>query len=332
MLTVLTTAVCLFATAQVFADAPAGAANSKSQMDLDVSPLMALNGAPDPVPDLGIHTGKNPFPPRGPSREEKIATAARWLKAAAGNSPLLIEIPDTGFTVHLTGDVQLLQQLKDAVEKVHTPGEPQVMFECRLFTISNDAMAKLDEGVRKKLLAAMVPGSTNTESITDVERAALSKGAVTTITAPRLMMFDGQSAYALVSTQRAFVANVHKIEAKKPATQPSYDPEIGIVDSGVAVGAKVAIDAKAKAVAVQVKTNMARLLEMKTVLADPDDKNTHIQVPTLEKLKFDQLCTINDGESIVCHGERELINGPTTQPVGDDVFFIITATIVQPKK
>jgi hypothetical protein len=146
------------------------------------------------------------------------------------------------------------------------------------------------------------------------------------------MMFDGQSAYALVSTQRAFVANVHKIEAKKPATQPSYDPEIGIVDSGVAVGAKVAIDAKAKAVAVEVKTNIARLLEMKTALADPDDKNTHIQVPTLEKLKFDQLCTINDGESIVCHGERELINGPTTEPVGDDVFFIITATIVQPKK
>jgi hypothetical protein len=146
------------------------------------------------------------------------------------------------------------------------------------------------------------------------------------------MMFDGQSAYALVSSERAFVANVTKIAPKKPATQPSYDPEIGIVDSGVAVGAKVSVDSKANAVAVQVKTTMARLLEMKTAQPDPEDKNVHIQVPTLEKLKFNQLCTINDGESILCHGERELINGPTTQPVGDDVFFIITATIIQPKK
>jgi len=206
------------------------------------------------------------------------------------------------------------------------------MFECRLFTISNEAMAKLDDGIRKKLLAAMVPGSVNAESITDDERSALRKGATTTITAPRLMMFDGQSAYAVVSTQRAFIANVTKIAAKKPATQPAYEPEIGVVDSGVAVGTKVNVDAKAKSVAVQVKTTMARLLEMKTSLADPDDKNTNIQVPTVEKLKFDQLCTINDGESILCHGERELINGPTTQPVGDDVFFIITARIVQPKK
>jgi hypothetical protein len=330
-LSLLTAALCIFVVTPTFADVP-GAAPANARMDLDVSPLLALNGASDPVPEMGIHIGRD-WRAKGPSREERISNAARWLKAAAGSSPLLIEIPDTGYSVHLSGDAQLLQQLKDAVAKVNPPNAPHVMFECRVFTISNEAMAKLDEGVRKKLLSAMVPGSLNAEPITDDERKTITKGAITTITAPRLMMFDGQSAYAIVSTERAFVANVTKIAAKKPSTQPAYEPEIGIVDSGVAVGAKVSVDAKAKTVAVQVKTTLARLLEMKiSTPADLDDKNVHIQVPTVEKLKFEQLCTINDGESILCHGERELINGPTTQPIGDDVFFIMTATIVQPKK
>ena len=77
---------------------------------------------------------------------------------------------------------------------------------------------------------------------------------------------------------------------------------------------------------------MSMLLEMKTSLADPSDKQTEIQVPTVEMINFDQLCTVADGESLLCHGERELINGPTTRPIGDDVFLVITATIVQPKK
>jgi hypothetical protein len=314
---------------QVKAEVPADGTQS-SRMDLDVSPLVAMHGAPDPLPELGIHTGRNAIPPR-PSREEKIEKAAHWLKAAAGASPLLIESGDIGYVVHLTGDAQLLQQLKDAVEKVNPPNAPHVVFDCRVFTMSNEAMAKLDASVRKKLLAAMVPGSVNAESITNEERVALVKSATTTITAPRLVMFDGQSAYAIVSTQRAFVANVTKVAARKPATQPAYEPEIGIADSGVAVGAKVDMKPADKTIAVQVKTQITRLLELKSALADPDDKNTNIQVPTLESIKFNQLCTVADGESILCHGERELINGPTTQPIGDDVFFIITATIIQPK-
>ena len=59
---------------------------------------------------------------------------------------------------------------------------------------------------------------------------------------------------------------------------------------------------------------------------------TQIQVPVLETIKFEQLCSVGDGESVLCHGEREIVNGPTTQPVGDDVFFVITCNIAQPKK
>jgi hypothetical protein len=309
--------------------AQAGANAGTARMDLDVSPVIVEVGPTDPLPELGIHTLHRR--PAAPSRTDKINAAARWLKAAAGTSPIVIEIPDTGYTLHLTGDPQTLQQLKDAVNDIHPPGEAQVMFECQLFTMSTEAIQKTDAPLRKKLLAAMVPGSVSAESITSEERDAMIKGCTAHITAPRLMMFDGRSAYVLVSTDRAYVANVMKVPAKAPATQPSYEPEIGIVSSGVAVGVKANIRPQNKTVAVQMKTTMSKLLELNTANVDKDPK-LHMQIPVVEMLRFDQLCTLSDGESMLCHGEREVVNGPTTQPVGDDVFFIITATIVQPKK
>lgn len=317
----------MFSTSQVKAEAPQAPVQN-SRMDLDVSPILQL-GPADPMPSLGIHPMRAVR--QGPSREEKIAAAAHWLKVAAGAKPVLIEIPDTGYTVHLTGDPQTLQQLKDAVAHANNPNRPQVLFECRLFTMSTDAIQKLDESLRKKLLAAMVPGSIEAQSVTPEERNALAKACTTSITEPRLMLADGQSGYALVSTSRAFVSGVKKV-AKASTTQPSYEPEIAMVDSGAAVGAKVNIKPKNKVVAVEVKTQVANLLEMKTSLADPADKMTQIQIPTVEIIKFEQLCSVGDGESVLCHGEREIINGPTTQPAGDDVFFVITCNIAVPKK
>ncbi len=317
----------MFSKSQVKADVQQAPAQN-SRMDLDVSPILQL-GPADPMPSLGIHPMRAIH--QGPSREEKIAAAAHWLKVAAGAKPVLMEIPDTGYTIHLTGDPQTLQELKDAVAHANNPNRAQVLFECRLFTMSTDAIQKLDESLRKKLLAAMVPGSNDPQSITPDERSALAKACTTSITEPRLMLADGQSGYALVATSRAFVSGVKKI-AKASTTQPSYEPEIAAVDSGAAVGAKVTIKPETKTVAVEVKTQVANLLEMKVGLADPADKMTQIQVPVLETIKFEQLCSVGDGESVLCHGEREIVNGPTTQPVGDDVFFVITCNIAQPKK
>jgi hypothetical protein len=205
------------------------------------------------------------------------------------------------------------------------------MFQCRLFTMSTAAIQKLDEGLRKKLLAAMVPGSVTAQDITADECKALMNARIKKISSPALILNDDRSGYVLIATDRAYVSNVMKIAPKPPATQPAYQPEINVVSSGVAIGAKVNVKPQDKTVAVQVKTTMTNLLALKTALADPDDKQTQIQIPMLESFKFDQLCTVGDGESILCHGEREIINGPTTQPAGDDVFFVITCTIAKAK-
>ena len=101
----------MFSKSQVKADVQQAPAQN-SRMDLDVSPILQL-GPADPMPSLGIHPMRAIH--QGPSREEKIAAAAHWLKVAAGAKPVLMEIPDTGYTIHLTGDPQTLQELKDAV-------------------------------------------------------------------------------------------------------------------------------------------------------------------------------------------------------------------------
>jgi type II secretory pathway component GspD/PulD (secretin) len=81
----------------------------------------------------------------------------------------------------------------------------------------------------------------------------------TTLTAPRVTLFNGQRAYVLVATQRAYVSNLDAVVGNNTAT---FEPEISVVESGVLLDVQATVSADRKYVTMTLRPQLAQLLNI----------------------------------------------------------------------
>ncbi|HTL28439.1 MAG TPA: hypothetical protein VL282_04440, partial [Tepidisphaeraceae bacterium] len=150
---------------------------------------------------------------------------------------------------------------------------------------------------------------------------------------PRIALLNGMRAYVTATTDRDYVAGAVR-RSTSSTTQSSSDLQKGLVRSGIVLYGKATFDPVANDFALHLKLMFSRLLEMKNEPADSDDKNSKVfvQTPVVENVRFDRRCVIPMGKTLLLHAERDLINGPTTQPTSADVYLAVTPSLLVEKK
>ena len=110
-------------------------------------------------------------------------------------------------------------------------------------------------------------GGTWNTCITDQQRDQLMQGVQnnpysSTITAPRVTLFNGQRAYVLIATDQAYVKDIHAIHSTTRPIETAYEPEIGTVQSGVRLDMQALASADHKYVTLTLKPQLSNLMSM----------------------------------------------------------------------
>ena len=91
--------------------------------------------------------------------------------------------------------------------------------------------------------------------------ATQASQTTTTLTAPRITLFNGQRAYVLVATQRAYVSNLDAIVGNNSS---AFEPTVDVVSSGVVLDVQATVSADRKYVTLTLRPQLAQLLNLFT--------------------------------------------------------------------
>jgi general secretion pathway protein D len=92
-------------------------------------------------------------------------------------------------------------------------------------------------------------------------RATQAAQTSTSLTAPRITLFNGQRAYVVVSTQRAYVSDLTPTAAQNAI---AFDPEISTVESGVKLDVQATVSADRKYVTLTLRPELSTLVNLFT--------------------------------------------------------------------
>lgn len=118
---------------------------------------------------------------------------------------------------------------------------------------------------------------TGVSAFLDDFRASLFLRAVqlgqnaTTLTAPRLTLFNGQQAYVQVQTQQYYVSDLNPVVGTGSV---GYDPTVEPVFSGVSLGVQATVSADRKYVTLTVQPTLQRLVALRTFTFSTGDIDT----------------------------------------------------------
>jgi len=165
----------------------------------------------------------------------------------------------------------------------------------------------------------------------DLLQLAKSDQASSTISAPRLTLFNGQRAYVTVSTSRAYVASLTPVIADGAK---GFDPEIRTIESGIILDCQATAAANRKSVTLTLRPQVANLLSLEKkqvpeVRADPNDQVGFIQVPNVELVKFESTVQIPEKKTLGALLRPQTTDGKEGKAV---VLLVTPALITQPQQ
>src|SRR5204863_7176259 len=101
--------------------------------------------------------------------------------------------------------------------------------------------------------------STDDFQVSAIIRATEAEQSSTTITAPRVTLFNGQRAYVLVATSRAYVSDLNPVVGSNAV---GFDPTISTVQSGVLLDVQATVSADRKYVTLTLRPQLSNLLAL----------------------------------------------------------------------
>src|SRR5205085_2297166 len=90
-------------------------------------------------------------------------------------------------------------------------------------------------------------------------RATQAEVNSTQLTAPRVTLFNGQRAFVLVATQRAYVSDLNPIVGQGAV---GFDPVISVVQTGVLLDVQATVSADRKYVTLTLRPQLSNLLQL----------------------------------------------------------------------
>jgi hypothetical protein len=199
-----------------------------------------------------------------------------------------------------------------------SPDYIQVQLKTRFLTGSGIEQALRETGGewQKRDGAEAWSKSLSPEQVNTLLAAIEHDPETTTLSAPRVMMFNGQRAFVMISTSTAYVGEVQRIKTRDGTN--AFDPVIKTVNSGVVLDARVNVTGDGKSVALDLHPHVARLLSLEPVLATGGEagKGPFIQVPRLSTATLHASTTVANDQTVVMRVTPKLKSGsaPATQP------------------
>ncbi|UCE61206.1 MAG: hypothetical protein JSU63_05550 [Phycisphaerales bacterium] len=134
-------------------------------------------------------------------------------------------------------------------------------------------------------------------------RATQADSRTSVLTAPRLVVFNGGSAWVAVTIQQNFVTQLQPIVAQQAVAQA---PQVGTVDAGASLFVRATVTADRRYVMMLIAPGVTRLLALQTfqfaggVGAFP----AFIQLPTLSAQRLQTVVSVPDGGTLLVGGQK----------------------------
>lgn len=217
-----------------------------------------------------------------------------------------------------------------------TEAQPRDRDEAELLNLFGRAAATRPGQPVRELI-----GNAQAMKLASITSRAHSYLNATTLTAPRITLFDGQRAYAMVSSSHAYLSGYGM--KRMPDGSIAPNAQISNVQAGVIVSAQPFLNANRSAVYMLLEPEISNLVSMQSKqIANPwgADK-LQIQVPVIVSFKLDDRVVIPLGQTLIIAGKEEqfqIENGVRKHVDGDadparkrkTTLMLITPMLVVP--
>ena len=141
-------------------------------------------------------------------------------------------------------------------------------------------------------------------------RATQADSRTTVLTAPRLVLFNGQRAWVAVTLQQNFVSTLNPVVATGAVGQA---PETDTIDSGAVLDVQATVSADRRYVTMNLRPGVTRLLDLQTLPFSGGGaggefggqaSDAFIQIPTLSSQRIMTTVSVPDGGTLLIGGQK----------------------------
>lgn len=142
-------------------------------------------------------------------------------------------------------------------------------------------------------------------------RATQADSRTTVLTAPRLVLFNGQRSWVAVTIQQNFVSQLQPVVATGAVAQA---PQTGTIDSGAVLDVTATVTADRRYVTMTLRPGITRLLDIQTIpfsgggagggFGGGPALQAFIQLPTLSSQRVATTVSVPDGGTLLIGGQK----------------------------
>ncbi len=142
-------------------------------------------------------------------------------------------------------------------------------------------------------------------------RATQADSRTSVLTAPQLVLFNGQRSWVAVTIQQNFVSQLNPVVATGAVAQA---PVIGTIDSGAVLDVNATVTVDKRYVTMTLRPGVTRLLDLQTIpfsggssgggFGGGTANNAFIQLPTLSSQRVQTTVSVPDGGTLLIGGQK----------------------------
>ncbi len=134
-------------------------------------------------------------------------------------------------------------------------------------------------------------------------RATQADSRTSVVTAPRLVVFNGASAWIAVTIQQNFVSTLQPVVAQQAVAQ---EPETQTVDAGASLFVRATVTADRRYVMMLLAPGVTRLLDLQTFRfsGGTGAGDAFVQLPTLSAQRIQTMVSVPDGGTLLIGGQK----------------------------
>lgn len=142
-------------------------------------------------------------------------------------------------------------------------------------------------------------------------RATQADSRTSVLTAPRLVLFNGQRSWVAVTIQQSFVSQLNPVVG---AGAVAVAPQTNVIDSGAVLDVNATVTSDKRYVTMTLRPGVTRLLDLQTIpfsggaagggFGGGPALQAFIQIPTLSSQRLQTTVTVPDGGTLLIGGQK----------------------------
>jgi beta-lactamase regulating signal transducer with metallopeptidase domain len=289
-----------------------------------VTPIPNFDFDADPAKEGDKAKGDAPGTTRAQAAEElmrlirETVEPDRWGKFA--------QMRDRQGQLVVTATKEMHQSIAQLVEQLRDTRSLQVSVDARFIGADDDVLDALPDGLRQKVAGALhaakegaphgraAAGAAGDRDgrlqyldggeVEELLRVVRANRNAEFVAAPRITLFNGQTAYVLTATQRAYVADYKVV--KQPDGKTAYEPTLATAQAGVLLraGATTSADRKYATLTLHPRLTYLAGMDQARWRGNAPGEDLKVEVPNLLVSELGTTVSVPDGGTVLLGGLR----------------------------